>query len=145
MAHQMMLVPVENHRSADHRSAEENTGQENTSHDILDAEVILSAIPKNYKNRVGTLLNHISADPEQRLQWTKRGELIYHGSVIPGSHITDLLKSSQREYKHSPLVGQQQFETALKQMNVPTGLLESRPGPPGIRLSPEKPIKWLNV
>jgi len=139
MAHQMMLVPVDN------QNRSSNTSQEKNSHDVLEADVILSAIPKNYRDRVRALLNHINADPEQRLQWNELGELIYHGRVIPGSHITDLLKHSQRQNVHSPPVGQQEFRTGLQEMNVPVGLMEFRPGPPGIRLSPEKPIKWLNV
>lgn len=134
MAHKMMLVPVENHQDV-------STPEVQTK-DKLDVEVILSAIPKNFRTRARALVNHIAADPEHRLQWNERGELIYHGKVIPGSHITDLLKNSQRQYKHSQPVGQREFHDGLKELNIPIGLMEARPGPPGQRLVPQK---WLTV
>lgn len=129
MARKMMLVPVDSIQPL-------VEGLENG----LDEEIILSAIPKNYKTRVQALLNHMTADPQHRLQWNKKGELIYHGQVIPGSHITDLLKNSQRQYKHAP-VGLQEFQDGLKEINIPIGLLEVRHGPPGQRIS--LPKGWL--
>jgi len=131
MARKMMLVPVEAHHP---------TTQEEESH--LDTDIIMSAIPKNYRTRAQALLNHITADPQHRLRWNTRGELVYQGQVIPGSHITDLLKNSQRQYKHAPM-GLNEFEAGLKELNVPTGLMEARLGPPGERLIPQK--KWLTV
>ena len=88
-------------------------------------------------------MNHITADPQQRIQWNERGELLHHGKVIPGSHITDLLKNSQRQYRHSNPVGLQEFQDGLKELNIPIGLMEPRPGPPGQRLVPQN--KWLNL
>ena len=81
----------------------------------MDTEVILSAIPKNYRTRAQALLNHITADPQHRFRWNQQGELIYRGQVIPGSHITDLLKNSQR---HSQPVGLQEFQDGLKELNI---------------------------
>lgn len=124
MAHKMMLVPAEG-------PSEQSNG--------LDVEVILSAIPKNFRTRARALMNHIVADPQQRIHWNAQGELIYHGEVIPGSHITDLLKNSQRQYKHSMPVGQEEFQDGLKELNIPIGLVEARPGPPGQRLG------WITV
>ena len=124
MAQKMMLVPVEDHQ----RTTQEENG--------LSIDVIMSAIPKNYRTRAQALLNHITADPQHRLRWNQRGELIYQGQVVHGSHITDLLKNSQRQYKHAPM-GLEEFEAALRELNVPTGLMEARPGPPGERLVPQ--------
>lgn len=128
MARKMMLVPV----GQDGPQAEEYG---------LDVGVILSAIPKNYRTRAKALLNHITADPQQRLKWNRHGELIHDGRLIPGSHITDLLKNSQRQYKHVQPVGLEEFQDSLKELNIPVGLTENRPGPPGERV--EK--KWLTV
>jgi hypothetical protein len=100
--------------------------------EMLEAEVILSAIPKYFRNRAQSLLNHIWADPQHTLQWNDRGELIVKGVVIPGSHITDLLKNSLQ-----PL-GQKEFHEGLKELNIPLGLLES--APPAI-----KKDTWLHV
>ena len=133
MAHKMMLVPVEEVKHPPSKTEEHG----------LDTEVILSAIPKNYRTRAKALLNHISVDPQHRLRWNQWGELVYHDQVIPGSHITDLLKNSQRHYKHSQPMGLHEFHEGLKELNIPIGLVEARPGPPGERLMPQK--KWLTV
>ena len=130
-----MLVPVENYQP--NPSTEERKNG-------LDVEVILSAIPKNFRTRARALMNHIAADPQQRLRWNERGELVYHDDLIPGSHITDLLKNSQRQYKHSQPVGQREFREGLGELNVPVGLMETRLGPPGQRLV-AMPRGWLKV
>lgn len=135
MAHKkMVLVPAEKYEPSSTVERKENG---------LDVDIILSAIPKNFRTRARALLKHISADPEQRLQWNAQGELVYHGNVIPGSHITDLLKNSQRQYRHSMPVGLQDFQDGLKELNIPIGLIEQRPGPPGERLLSEK--NWISV
>lgn len=135
MAHKkMVLLPVERYQPQSSDQREENG---------LDVDIILSAIPKNFRTRARALLNHITADPEQRLRWNGQGELIYHGKVIPGSHITDLLKNSQRQYKHSMPMGLEEFQDGLRELNIPIGLMEKRPGPPGERLEPQK--KWLTL
>ena len=154
MAQKMMLVPVENYQEGASPSTTTTTtttatatagSQENIPRNRLDMEVIISAIPKNYKNRARALLNHITADPQQRLQWNARGELIFHGNVIHGSHITDLVKNSQRQYKHAQPTGLVEFQDGLKQLNIPMGLLETRPGPPGVRVAAEMTNQWINV
>ena len=146
MAKRMLLVPEEALSSPERKAnldaeVEPTLSVPRTKN--LDVEVILSAIPKNYKNRARALMNHIAADPQQRIQWNERGELIYHGKVISGSHITDLLKNSQRQYRHLQPVGYQEFQDGLKELNVPIGLMEARPGPPGLRLAPQD--MWLSV
>ena len=132
----MLLVPEQVYQQ--HPLAPESTSMER-----LDMDVILSAIPKNFRTRARALLNHITADPEHRLQWNERGELVYYGKVITGSHITDLLKNSQRQYRHSQPVGHVEFQKALNELNIPIGLMETRPGPPGQRLTPQN--QWLNL
>jgi len=139
MAHKMMLVPVERNGGLATPSPEDGKDYR------LDTEVILSAIPKNYKTRAQALLNHITADPQHRLRWNQQGELIYRGQVIPGSHITDLLKNSQRQYRHSQPVGVREFQDGLKELNIPVGLMEARPGPPGQRIAHVPEEKWLTV
>ncbi len=132
MARKMILVPFE--------------GDLKDERDYgLDVDIILSAIPKNYKTRARALLNHIIADPQHRLRWNQQGELIYHGKVIHGSHITDLLKNSQRQYRHSQPVGLDEFKNGLKELNIPVGLVEARPGPPGERDVDSSNSTWLAV
>ena len=145
MAHKMMLVPVEKYQEGSSPTTTTANSQEKIPRTKLDVEVILSAIPKNYRNRARALLNHITADPQQRLQWNDQGELIYHDNVIHGSHITDLVKNSQRQYKHSQPVGLTEFQDGLRQLNIPIGLLETRSGPPGVRVATDKTVQWINV
>lgn len=132
MARKMMLIPVEKFQFD--QPEEKSTA--------LDVDVILSAIPKNFRNRAKALLNHIMADPQQGLRWNNHGELIYKGKVVPGSHITDLLKNSQRQYKHLKLTGLEEFRNGLKDLNIPIGLMEY--GPPGI-LKQADHQQWLTV
>ena len=139
MAQRMLLVPEQTYHGT--LAASSPVPQRMES---LDVEVILSAIPKNYRNRARALVNHITADPQQTLQWNERGEIIYHGKVIPGSHITDLLKNSQRQYRHLQPAGYREFQDGLKELNIPIGLMDARPGPPGQRLAPQNNM-WLSV
>ena len=131
MARQMVLVPMEEYQ-VDHGQKSENAA-------ALDRQVILSAIPKNYRNRATSLLNHIDADPQQRLQWNGRGELIYKSRTIHGSHITDLIKNSQRPYVQQP-VGEEEFRKGLKELNIPVGLLTVSTAP---KIQPK--LKWASV
>ena len=140
MARKMVLVPIERYQE-DHKLGQRNEPAP------LDIEVILSAVPKNYRNRARSLLNHIMADPQQRLQWNGRGEIIHRGKVIHNSHITDLLKNSQRKYRHLRPVGQAEFIDVLKELNIPLGLMDMTEGPPGIpaRMESQKDLHWLKV
>lgn len=128
MARKMLLVPMESFSSAEKLK------------NSLDRDLILSAIPKSYRIRAGEVLNRIAADPQMRLQWNEHGELIYHGKVIHGSHIIELLKNLQGQKKNSQLLGHQQFQDGLKELNIPMELHIDRPGPPGIRQ-----IQWFEV
>ena len=120
--------------------------------DALSVDMVVEAVPKNVRNRVRALLSHITNNG--RLTWNKQGEIHYEGQNIPGSHITDLVKDSQYKYKHFHPVGHDVFYRALKDMNIPTGLLghqeklQPKKTPPGIRAPQTRPkeklpIKWL--
>jgi len=50
--------------------------------------------------------SHIMIDQEHTLQWNERGRL--WRTLVPGSSITDLLKNSQRQYRHLRSVGQKE-------------------------------------
>ena len=134
MAHKMFLVSPEKYK----RLTNDDDDDEPIETSALEIEVILSAIPKNFRNRARALLNHIMADPQHIIQWNDKGELIMKGSIIAGSHITDLLKNSQRKYRHLQPIGQKEFRERLKELNIHLGLMES--APPGIRQD-----TWLNV
>ena len=124
MANKVILIPAAKYHQLEEPSV--------TPNDELNSDVILSALPKKLRNRAESLLTHILADPQQRLKWNARGEIIYNGQTVEGSHITDLLKSMQGSYRHLSPTGQHVFTQALIDMNVPKSLFisTSHPGNP---------------
>ena len=83
----------------------------------IDNTLILQAIPKMYRNKASTILSHLANS--DILHWNNRGEVIYKGKHIPFSHITDLLRDTQHEYKNMDLVGMSEFYQALSELNIP--------------------------
>ena len=88
----------------------------------LQSEHILDSIPQRYKYKTGAILAHIMRDPENTLNWNDVGELIYKGSAISGSHITDLLKDTQYKHKGHLLKGTVEFHKGLQEIHLPTTL-----------------------
>jgi hypothetical protein len=137
--------------------------QEGSGQDRLSVDVILSALPKPYRQRGRALLQHIQQDPEHHLSWDEKGHLIYKGQTIQRSHVSDLLKDSQYLYKSLKPIGKEAFYNALKEMNIPRGLignhqrledmgmhlLSGGERPPGISVqrqkysSKKKTFKWI--
>lgn len=72
---------------------EEDTSQEVVQHGggyesdtedtSLGSDLILSALPKPYRQRGSALLRHIQNDPDHRLSWDRKGQLIYQGGDNP--------------------------------------------------------------
>ena len=87
----------------------------------IDTTLILQAIPKMYRNKAATILSHIANG--DILQWNNRGEIVYKGKHVPFSHITDLLRDTQHEYKNVDLAGMSEFYQALVELNIPEGLI----------------------
>lgn len=113
----------------------------------LSVDTILLGIPKQGRRDATAILHHIQNSSD--ISWNSRGELVLHGSVIPNTHIADLIKYSLFHYKSWKPSGVGEFYRALASSNLPAGLirnLDSRnllekfksPQPPGIRAS-----KWL--
>ena len=94
----------------------------------LSEEVILASVPKPYKYKVRGLLMHMKNDPHKILSWNEKGELVYRGRVISGSHISDLLKDTQRHYKQFSPHGVEEFRQGLEELHVPIGLLGNKLG-----------------
>ena len=89
----------------------------------LREEDILSSIPKVQRSRVKAVLIHIRNS--KILRWNERGEIIYKNQLIPHSHIIDLLKDSQRQYKNFNPTGLKEFYSALEESNVPKALISN--------------------
>jgi hypothetical protein len=89
----------------------------------LSMDLVLTAIPRQYQRKVKAILLHIVDDPRRTLGWNDRGELQYRGDTIPDSHVVDLLKDSQYEYKGSTPRGISEFYGGLREMNIPKSLI----------------------
>ena len=86
----------------------------------LKQEIIVAHLPKRNKSKAHTLLQIIDAHPN--LDWNERGELLVRKSVVPFSHISDLLQDALNNTKYEP-VGCHQFYSNLT--NVPLSLINN--------------------
>lgn len=118
MAQKMILIPLERYQADREKTFDVEIdwrliwpSMKKTS--SLDTDIILSAMPKNFKNRARALLNHIMADVVLILS-------------TPGSHITDLIKSSQRLYVNRQHVGQHVFLEGLNESSIEWGTRTSQ-------------------
>lgn len=89
----------------------------------LDTEIIISAVPKPWKNKARSIIQHIQAHPKHVLTWNDKGVVYIRGVRLSGSHIYDLIKDSVKPYKNFTLTGQKEYYQALHEMNVPLGLI----------------------
>lgn len=142
MTQKWAVIPWE-----EYTAKEEDTTQTGKGEPSLSMDTILLGIPKQGRRDAGAILHHIQNSSD--ISWNTRGELVLHGTVIPNSHIADLLKFSLFQYKSWKPTAITEFYRALADSNLPAGLirnLQSRtllekyktPQPPGIRAS-----KWL--
>ena len=142
----MMLVPVARYKRLQQRlqtgegvEEEVEEGEEGLSDDV-----ILQAMAKNHKTKARALLGHIRNDGG--LTWNQKGEIVYGGVKVAGSHITDLVKDTMRPYSNFTPMGREVFYRALADMNIPRGLINRqggvldvevykrrKAGPPGMR------------
>ena len=138
----MMLIPVARYNRL-RQTVQKGDGDETVEEPLSD-EVVMEAMPKNYKTKARALIGHIRNDGH--LTWNDRGEIVYKGSKVTGSHITDLVKDAMRPYSNFTPVGKDVFYRALSDMNIPRGLINHqqavldmegykrrKTGPPGIR------------
>lgn len=158
----MVLIPFDRYQRMQ-ESRDDNQVGEGVQ---LSTDIILASIPKQYQYKVRAILMHIKQDPKRLLTWNEKGELIYHGQVIAGTHISDLLKDTQRKYQSFSPVGVEQFRQGLSEIHLPSSLLGhtrhsenvSRPvsktrtpgkqwGPPGTPHRPmaKQAIKWASI
>ena len=115
----------------------------------LPDEIVITAVPKAYRNKAKSMLAHVAADPKSTIEWNERGELIIRGQIIPGSHISDLMRDAMHNYKNFSPQGAKQFYEALSDIGIPQGLIgngdrrripaEVLPPPPSTPRPPRPP------
>ena len=85
----------------------------------LDKGIILSAIPKIYKGKANALLDHMPPSTT----WNEKGEAVIEGATVQGSHMSDLLRDTQRQYRSIVPTGRDMFWKVLKDHNIPHCLI----------------------
>lgn len=85
--------------------------------DKMPEDVILYPFSKRQRRGAESLLQYI----KKHLSWNSDGEIICHGKVVEGSHVTDLLKDALAVNKKTPANGYQEFYACLK--GVPLSLI----------------------
>jgi hypothetical protein len=134
----MMLVPVDIYEKYFPRSAQSPTDVETKlqqqarfMHEIPMQKQIepqpnqlplssdfIEQMNVKYRPRARLLVGHLEEN-KHRIQWSDLGELIYHGRVIPSSHIVDLIYGLAKPKSAKQPVGLAEFMMLLKQTNVP--------------------------
>jgi len=85
---------------------------------------ILRTLPKTVVDRGQMLLEKIKENPSI-MKWDDRGQLIYEGKPIVGSHISDLINDLVRSIKGTGPVGWEMFTQDLAKMNTPDHLVRN--------------------
>ena len=75
----------------------------------LSAQLILSPVSKTNKKKAEAMLSYI----DDSMDWNDRGEIIVNGSVVHGSHVSDLLNHALVRSVHFHPTGCELFYTSL--------------------------------
>jgi len=111
------LPEVEQTGDGDKASHRENLSEK------LDVDTIITAIPGPLKNKARVILHHIETYGDNVLSWNQKGELLHHEQIIPGSHISDVLKDVLTDNPNFHPRGAEEFYAGIAEINVPMGLL----------------------
>ena len=83
-------------------------------HKRLAKGIILSFVPKRYKNKADTLLRLV--EKNSALDWNAKGQLLVNGKVIPYSHISDLVRDSVLPHNPFKPQGYKEFYKYLEKV-----------------------------
>jgi len=89
----------------------------------MDTDV-LQSVPKTMQRKAQLLLNKLKLN--DLVKWNERGELIYNGSALPGTHAIDLINDVLRKRKNFNPTGWREFAQILSTMNVPQDLVGNK-------------------
>ena len=119
---QPLKVKVESHPSVPIRTEVQNRSMMNndggeTKPDEIENEV-LQTVPKTLKAKASHIMNKIKKNKDV-MHWNGKGELVYHGETIPGTHVVDLIRDVVKERKSFDPNGWQFFARGLAKLNLP--------------------------
>ena len=115
------VVPV---KWTETRSENEQLSSRSRSDDV-ETEImtrdIVRSLPQKFRNKGAALMDRINKSTA--LNYNRRGELVYKGQTIPGTHISDLVNDVIRRRKNFNPTGWQTFAAALQELNFPKDLI----------------------
>jgi hypothetical protein len=88
----------------------------------LSEAIILSTLPKMYRSKSSALLKYLGDE----LKWNQTGELVINGEDIKGTHIADLLRDIQHQFKNFHPMGRNRFWNMVQKANVPKYLIGNK-------------------
>ena len=98
--------------------------QQSAEEDDVQIEHILGTVPKSQKERAQRLLNFLETKKAD-LTYDNRGQLVISGQPVIGSNYQDLILSLYTGRKAFYPQGLDVFINALRQLNVPQGLIKN--------------------
>lgn len=118
----MVLIPYEQFQSSENLNNDDATKDDliKSSPNKLDRELVLIPFGKNSIKQASSLLSYV----ERNMSWNENGEIIIQNEIVPGSHITDLLKDALYMYKDFNPVGYVLFYQNLS--SIPISLVRNR-------------------
>ncbi|KAG8184364.1 hypothetical protein JTE90_006767 [Oedothorax gibbosus] len=105
--------------NVDKPNTKEETGNSDDVEDSLTQikDQLINKVPVRYKNTATEILSFLKRE-NTVLSWTPQGEILFKGTVIPRTHIVDLINSLLRKSKVRPN-GQDIFLKVLKEARLP--------------------------
>src|SRR6218665_2318107 len=82
--------------------------------------LVLDTVPKRCKSQAAKILSYIKKHSD--ITWSPKGELTLKGSVLPNTHMVDLINAMLRKRISKPS-GWKQFATVLKDTKIPHKLV----------------------
>ena len=106
----------------------------------LAVEVIVSALPKKFRNKAMSFLTHLLNHPQPLINWDERGEVSIKGEIIPNSHISDLVKYTVSPFKSFIPNGFYKFNEVANEMGLPKSLFGKKEDPRNLKKQPPKSL-----
>lgn len=129
MTQKWIAVPWENYQQLCKENSQQEGGGEGGGGGggaeavRLSAEDLLMSVPKQNRREAAAILNHIEKSPH--LSWNEKGELLVENSIVPHTHVSDLLKDAFYNYKHWTPEGVETFYRELAKSNLPASHIKN--------------------
>ena len=102
---------IKEEKEAENRKTEEETNLTHMKKQLIEK------VPVRYKDTAGGILDFLKNE-NNILTWTPKGEIVFKGTLIPRTHIVDLINSLLRKSKVRPK-GHDVFLKGLKEARLP--------------------------